>query len=351
MKIYLVGGAVRDRLLGRLSEDRDWVVVGATPQDMLDRGFLQVGADFPVFLDQATGEEYALARQERKAGEGYHGFHTSTAGVTLEEDLSRRDLTINAMAMTGEGALVDPLGGQQDLENKVLRHVGPAFSEDPVRILRVLRFRARFGPDWSVAPDTWALMSGMVEQGSASHLVAERVWKEISRALMEPHPHLLVQGLHSLNLLEQPAFAAYTTAVTGDALQALSRAAEQGAPLETRFALAFPRDVSKPMPGVTKHAWRVARLVCTHPWPTQETAARWVETLAAADFSRDSSIWPDLVAAWAAQGHPVDVAHQVAAAVSAVDTKAITSRMPPGPEVARAIRCAHLEAVQAVRGC
>lgn len=351
MNIYLVGGAVRDRLLGRESQDRDWVVVGATPQDMLDRGFLQVGADFPVFLDQASGEEYALARQERKAGDGYHGFQTNTAGVTLEEDLSRRDLTINAMAMADNDRLIDPFNGKRDLDAKVLRHVGPAFAEDPVRILRVLRFLARFGSDWSVAPETWALLRAMVEDGSASHLVAERVWKEISRALMEPHPQMLVQGLHDLRLLEQPAFEAYRTAQTGEALSSLSRAAERGASLETRFALAFPRDVPKPLPGVTNRAWRMARLACTHRWPVAETAARWVETLAAADFHRDSSLWPDLVAAWAAQGHPVQVAEQVAAAVAQIDTKAITSSMAPGPAVAQAIRDARISAVHAVRGC
>lgn len=205
MKIYMVGGAVRDRLLGRPVNDHDWVVVGATPEHMAAQGFLAVGRDFPVFLHPQTREEYALARTERKSGRGYRGFVVQTSpDVTLEEDLSRRDLTINAIAsltdpVTPE-SLVDPYGGVQDLRDKVLRHVTDAFHDDPVRILRVARFAARF-TDFSVAPETMALMRSMVEHGEADHLVPERVWQEISRGLMEPLPSRMFEVLRQCGAL------------------------------------------------------------------------------------------------------------------------------------------------------
>jgi tRNA nucleotidyltransferase (CCA-adding enzyme) len=187
MKIYTVGGAVRDALLGRPVKDRDYVVVGATPKEMLARGFRPVGRDFPVFLHPQTQAEYALARTERKSGHGYHGFTFHAAPeVTLAEDLARRDLTINAMAQGDDGELVDPFDGQRDLRDKILRHVGPAFAEDPVRILRVARFAARF-PDFSIAPETLALMQEMVASGEVDHLVPERVWAELSNSLSERH--------------------------------------------------------------------------------------------------------------------------------------------------------------------
>ena len=188
MNIYIVGGAVRDELLGRPVVDRDYVVVGTTPQAMLDRGFRPVGKDFPVFLHPETQAEYALARTERKTGHGYHGFAFHAApDVTLEQDLARRDLTINAMARAADGTLIDPYCGQRDLKAKILRHVGPAFAEDPVRILRIARFAARFA-DFSVAPETLGLMRDMVAAGEVDHLVAERVWQELARGLMEALP-------------------------------------------------------------------------------------------------------------------------------------------------------------------
>ncbi|MGQ0384963.1 MAG: multifunctional CCA addition/repair protein [Gammaproteobacteria bacterium] len=190
MKVYLVGGAVRDELLGRPAAERDWVVVGATPDEMRVAGYRQVGKDFPVFLHPETGEEYALARTERKTGPGYHGFEMRfSPDVTLEEDLRRRDLTINAMARDAAGTLVDPCGGRRDLESRTLRHVSEAFGEDPVRILRVARFLARFEPlGFSVAPETLSRMRAMVASGEADALVAERVWQETDRALAEPAP-------------------------------------------------------------------------------------------------------------------------------------------------------------------
>lgn len=203
MKVYLVGGAVRDQLLGRTGGDRDWVVVGATPAEMLESGFQPVGRDFPVFLHPDTHEEYALARTERKTAPGYHGFVVHAAPeVTLEEDLARRDLTINAMARDESGTLVDPHGGQQDLALRVLRHVSPAFAEDPVRILRLARFAARL-PDFTVAPETVALMRGMVEAGEVDALVAERVWQELSRGLMEPRPSRMFEVLRECGALQR----------------------------------------------------------------------------------------------------------------------------------------------------
>lgn len=199
-KVYAVGGAVRDRLLGLPVKDRDWVVVGATAQQLIKAGFKPVGKDFPVFLHPTTSEEYALARTERKVAQGYQGFQFySAADVTLEQDLARRDLTINAMAEDENGHLIDPYGGQKDLNAQLLRHVGPAFIEDPVRILRVARFAARFNFD--VAPETMALMQTMVEKGEVNALVAERVWQEMARALMEDHPSRFFQTLDACGAL------------------------------------------------------------------------------------------------------------------------------------------------------
>ena len=201
LQAYVVGGAVRDRLLGRPVNDRDWVVVGATPAQMLDAGFRQVGADFPVFLHPQTNEEYALARTERKSAPGYHGFTVhADPSVTLEQDLSRRDLTINAMALRDDGTLIDPYGGARDLRSRLLRHVSEAFAEDPVRILRVARFAARFA-DFHVAPETLALMRAMVDAGEAYSLVAERVWQELARGLMEATPSRMFELLRACGAL------------------------------------------------------------------------------------------------------------------------------------------------------
>src|SRR5450830_1884765 len=201
MHIYSVGGAVRDELLGLPVQDRDYVVVGATPADMLAQGYRPVGKDFPVFLHPRTQEEYALARTERKTAPGYKGFvfHTD-ADVTLEQDLVRRDLTINAMARAADGTLTDPFGGAQDINAKIFRHVSTAFAEDPVRILRVARFAARF-PDFTVAPETNALMQAMVAQGEVDALVPERVWQELARGLMERQPSRMFAVLRDCGAL------------------------------------------------------------------------------------------------------------------------------------------------------
>lgn len=203
MQVYLVGGAVRDHLLGRPVKDNDWVVTGATPEDMIKLGYEQVGADFPVFLHPETHEEYALARTERKSGKGYQGFVCDfSSGVTLEDDLLRRDLTINAMAQADDGSIIDPHNGQADLEARLLRHVSPAFQEDPLRVLRVARFAARFADaGFSVAPETLTLMKTMVEAGELEHLVAERVWTETQRALLEDQPAVYFQVLRECGAL------------------------------------------------------------------------------------------------------------------------------------------------------
>jgi len=253
MQIYMVGGAVRDRLLGLPVNDHDWVVVGTTPEQMLARGFVPVGRDFPVFLHPKTHEEYALARTERSSAPGYRGFVVHAApDVTLEEDLARRDLTINAIAASADwaktGVVIDPYGGQRDLQARVLRHVTGAFREDPVRILRVARFAARF-TDFSVAPETMQLMRQMVQAGDADHLVPERVWQELARGLMEAQPSRMFEVLQACGALAMllpeverlwgvPQRAEYHPEVdTGvHLMMVLDMAARLNAPLGVRFA-------------------------------------------------------------------------------------------------------------------
>jgi len=240
MKTYLVGGSVRDELLGLPVQDRDYVVVGADPERMLREGFRPVGADFPVFLHPETHDEYALARTERKTGPGYKGFAFHAApDVTLEDDLRRRDLTINAMARDDDGTLIDPHGGAADLRAGILRHVSEAFAEDPVRILRVARFAARFG--FAVAPETMALMERMVRAGEADALVPERVWQELSRGLMEKSPARMLAVLRECGALARVApelDESFSAPEVPEHLAArLEHAAVRGYPLATRFAL------------------------------------------------------------------------------------------------------------------
>ena len=295
MKTYLVGGAVRDALMGLPVQDRDWVVVGATPQALIDQGYLPVGRDFPVFLHPKTKEEYALARTERKTAPGYTGFavHASPE-VTLEDDLARRDLTINSIAACAQptgvngifdpkewgapGALVDPYGGRADLAAKVLRHVTPAFREDPVRILRLARFAARF-TDFTVAPETQALMTEMVQSGEVDHLVAERVWQELARGLMEGQPSRMFAVLRDCGALARllpeldrlwgvPQRADYHPEVdTGvHVMLVIDMAARLNASLSVRFA-ALTHDLGKGttpadvLPRHIGHEERSARLL------------------------------------------------------------------------------------------
>jgi tRNA nucleotidyltransferase (CCA-adding enzyme) len=238
VKTYVVGGAVRDELLGLPVSDRDHVVVGATPEEMQRLGYKPVGRDFPVFLHPQTHEEYALARTERKTAPGYTGFKFHAApDVTLEQDLARRDLTINAMARDEQGTLIDPYGGEDDLRAGVLRHVSPAFVEDPVRILRIARFAARFG--FGIAPETQQLMRAMVEAGEVDALVPERVWQEIARGLMEHEPSRMFVVLHACGALARiaPELAPlFEPQRWQEALDALDEAASAQMPLDARWA-------------------------------------------------------------------------------------------------------------------
>jgi tRNA nucleotidyltransferase (CCA-adding enzyme) len=252
MEVFLVGGAVRDGLLGLGGADRDWVVVGATPQEMLDQGYEPVGRDFPVFLHPRTHEEYALARTERKTAPGYRGFvvHASPE-VTLEQDLSRRDLTVNAMAQDAQGRIIDPYGGQRDIAARVLRHVTDAFREDPVRILRVARFAARF-PDFTVAPETLALMQAMVQSGEVDALVGERVWQELSRGFMAPQPARMIDVLVASGAWQRlfPQHAPMR--------EALVLASTPETPLSVRAACVFASEDDPPTSPALQHK--------LHPW-------------------------------------------------------------------------------------
>lgn len=250
MKAWIVGGAVRDSLMGKAALDRDWVVVGSTPAAMVEAGFRPVGRDFPVFLHPQTHEEYALARTERKAGRGYHGFvFQADPQVTLEQDLQRRDLTINAMALDpASGEIVDPFGGRMDLQRQVLRHVSPAFAEDPVRLLRMARFAARW-PDFMIAPETGLLLQMLVEQGEVDALVPERVWQELSRGLMTQRPSRMLEVLRGCGALQrlapeldrlwgvpQPAQHHPEVDTGAHLLLVLDMAAHLDAPLAVRYA-------------------------------------------------------------------------------------------------------------------
>lgn len=276
MQIFTVGGAVRDELLGLPVQDRDYVVVGATPEEMLARGFKPVGKDFPVFLHPKTHEEHALARTERKTGQGYQGFSFHAAPeVGLQEDLARRDLTINAIARADDGSLTDPFHGVADIEARVLRHVGPAFIEDPVRILRVARFAARF-TDFSVAPETVELMRQMVVRGEADHLVAERVWQELAKGLMEAKPSRMIYMLRECGALARllpeldrlfgvPQRADFHPEIdTGvHVMMALDHSAQQCYSLPVRFAVLL-HDLGKgltPATELPRHVGHEARSV------------------------------------------------------------------------------------------
>jgi tRNA nucleotidyltransferase (CCA-adding enzyme) len=279
MRTYIVGGAVRDALLGLPVNDRDWVVVGATPHEMIASGYLPVGKDFPVFLHPQTHEEYALARTERKTARGYHGFvFHAEPDVTLEEDLARRDLTINAMAQDDDGTIVDPFGGRRDLQQRVLRHVTAAFREDPVRILRVARFAARF-TEFSLAPQTLELMREMVRAGEVDALVAERVWQELARGLMEQRPSRMFDVLRDCGALERllpevqrlwgvPQRADWHPEVDAGVhlMMVLDMAARLAAPLPVRFAC-LTHDLGKGttppelLPQHTGHEERSAQLL------------------------------------------------------------------------------------------
>jgi tRNA nucleotidyltransferase (CCA-adding enzyme) len=350
MEFFQVGGSVRDSLMGRPSEDLDYVVVGATPSDMKALGYTQVGADFPVFLHPETRDEYALARTERKAGQGYHGFTVSTEGVTLEEDLSRRDLTINAMAFDAEGLLVDPFEGEEDLRQKTFRHVSDAFAEDPVRVLRVLRFQARFGAEWRIADETKVLMHQMVQAGTLDHVTPERIWKEVSRGLMEKNPELMVNGLLDFGLYNRKGFAAYRQAQRDNAT--LQQSAREGASLEARFALAFAtQDVPSMGNEIPKAVKLLAKkfsafVTAAQQGPTHRTPESTMTLLEEGGNFKQGDSFSRLVEALSFQDAEFSrFLASRAQRLAALDTRVITQEVPPGPAVSRAIRNARLNAL------
>jgi len=353
VKSYVVGGAVRDELLGQPVADRDWVVVGATPEQMVTAGYRPVGRDFPVFLHPRTQEEYALARTERKSGRGYKGFTVYTApDVTLEDDLARRDLTINAMAKDEAGRLVDPFGGARDLKDRVLRHVSEAFAEDPVRILRVARFAARFA--FGIAPETMTLMRRMVEAGEVEHLVAERVWLELSRGLAEPHPVRMFAALAECGAL---ARLMPEMAPGPETLTALERAAAAAAPLPVRFALLAWRANEPALQALAarlrvpneERELAIAACRCKDALLAvpHARAAELLELLKRADALRRPERFADLlaVASLADPGLDTRRAARALEAAGAVDAGAIARAAASPQEIAARLDAARLEAV------
>jgi tRNA nucleotidyltransferase (CCA-adding enzyme) len=353
LKAYVVGGAVRDELLGRPVADRDWVVVGATPEEMAAAGFRPVGRDFPVFLHPRTQEEYALARTERKSGRGYKGFTVyASPEVSLAEDLRRRDLTINAMAKDKSGELVDPFGGARDLKAGVLRHVSEAFAEDPVRILRAARFAARF--DFRIAPETMALMRRMVEAGEVEDLVAERVWQELARGLAEPHPARMVAALAECGAL---ARLMSELAPGAETLAALERAAAEEAPLTVRFALLAWRAAEPALEALAARlrvpnderelalaACRCKRALLAVP---HASAAELLDLIKRVDALRRPERFADLlaVARLAEPGLDTGRAARALEVAAAVDAGAIARAAGSPPEIARRLDAVRLEAV------
>ncbi len=376
MQVYLVGGAVRDGLLALPVKERDWVVVGATPGEMLAAGYTQVGKDFPVFLHPETHEEYALARTERKIGPGYYGFDVQVGpDVTLEQDLQRRDLTINAMARDRDGTLIDPWGGLRDLEARRLRHVSPAFREDPVRILRVARFAARLAPlGFTVAPETLELMRAMVHAGEVDHLVPERVWQELHRALGEPAPAEFIRVLHAcgalsrvLPLLERQ----FSLAGEPRGLGALEAAVAMGTDARLRFA-ALASAASGPCAAdelerscralrVPNEYRELALLAARHCEACHAAgvmgAAELLALLEAVDAFRRPRRIADLLTVCrchaVAAGEqapedaypPGDLIRRALEAALRVDTRSLARHDLSGPEIGRAVREARLTAV------
>lgn len=353
MKIYTVGGAVRDRLLGLPAGDRDYVVVGGSPEAMLAAGFTPVGKDFPVFLHPQTHEEYALARTERKTGHGYHGFSVHAAPeVTLEEDLARRDLTINAMAEDADGQVIDPHGGQRDLSARILRHVGPAFAEDPVRILRLARFAARF-PQFSVAPETQVLMRQMVRAGEVKHLVAERVWQELSRGLMAEEPERMFAELEASGASADlyppiPVIAGRLNAAARADLPLAARVAVWLAECSPNEVGAIAEKLRLPV------ECRDLALLLAHQrtalmQPTVLSAEDRLNTLERCDALRRADRFRLLLAVLPILGaapHVVNQWLQIQAAAANVDAGAIALAVRTQEHIPRRIRDARIEAIQ-----
>ncbi len=350
MKAYVVGGAVRDELLGLPVQDRDYVVIGATPEEMVRQGFTPVGKDFPVFLHPETHEEYALARTERKSGRGYKGFTVHAApDVSLEEDLRRRDLTINAMAKAPDGMLIDPFGGKRDLEARVLRHVSEAFAEDPVRILRVARFAARLG--FRVADETLELMRQMVRSGEADYLVPERVWQEFARGLAEREPARMFEVLEACGLADK-LFGAVKPVP-----QILALAAKAGARVPVRFALiAWPHAEAEVEAlcerlKAPNEVRELALLACRNRLALRAaplaTPAALLELLKRTDALRRPERFAELlaVARFATPGLETGRVERALTAAAAIDGGAIAAAAPAPAEIPRLIDEARVRAI------
>jgi len=355
LEVYVVGGAVRDELLGLPAGDRDWVVVGSTPEAMVQRGFIPVGGDFPVFLHPVTKEEFALARTERKSGRGYRGFTFYTGPqVTLSDDLQRRDLRVNAMARARDGTLIDPLGGADDLRQRVLQHIGPAFVEDPVRILRLARFAARFA-DFDIAPSTLTLCRAMVQAGEVDALVPERIWRELARGLMSDSPARMLAVLTEVQALARVLPGLHYDEAVG---RQLAQAAQANLPLANRYAvlciktpavqalstyLRAPHDCAD-------HA-RLLPQVCAQLADTThaidpEAVLRLIEQV---DGLRKSERFLSLLASAMVLGVSVDLAiwSRYLDCVRGVDAGAIAKSVAPA-EIKAAVRQARLAALAAV---
>ena len=352
MKAYVVGGAVRDELLGLPLKDKDYVVVGATPEEMVRRGFKPVGKDFPVFLHPQTKEEYALARTERKSGRGYKGFTVHAAPeVTLEDDLRRRDLTINAMARDlDSGMLVDPFHGRQDLEKKILRHVSEAFAEDPVRILRVARFAARLG--FRVASETMALMKKMVQSGEADYLVPERVWQEFARGLAEPHPGKMFEVLEACGLADKLLDSVKPVP------EILARAAHSTDSLPVRFAvIAWPHQEAEVEAVCARlkapnEVRELALLACRNRVALraapQATAAALLELFKRTDALRRPERFRELLEVARLANPNIDTrrVRKAFSAAAAVDAGAVAAQAASPAEIARLVDEARVRAIE-----
>lgn len=356
LQCYIVGGAVRDALLDLPAGDRDWVVVGSSPEDMVQRGFTPVGGDFPVFLHPRTHEEYALARTERKSGRGYHGFvFHAGPDVSLEEDLQRRDLTVNAIARTVDGSLVDPLGGVADLQARVLRHAGPAFVEDPVRLLRLARFAARFHT-FSIAPETLALCRELVRQGEVDALVPERVWQEFAKGLMTAQPARMFDVLQDCGALPRVAPGLVWDNAVAAGLQC---AAVEGLDLAQRYALlcrrseaALQRHLRAPSAcqDMARLLPALLDLLAARPSPDDaDEPARWLALLESCDALRRPRRCLALLACAACVLPGVDPAAWTPrlAAVRGVDAGAIARRAAGDVQaIHAALRAARLQALE-----
>lgn len=376
MEIYLVGGAVRDKLLDLPVREIDWVVVGASPQQMLDQGYKQVGKDFPVFLHPKTGEEYALARTERKTGPGYTGFtfHTSP-DVTLEQDLKRRDLTINAIAESADGTLIDPYHGQEDLQLGLLRHVGPAFAEDPVRILRVARFAAQFSKfGFKVAHGTNALMREMVSNGEVDHLVPERVWLELARALATDSPQkffTVLRGCSALAVLfpeidrefetVEQAHANGNPVAALDALQAsVSLSSDPcvrfstllhtlGRDLTQEQRIAQAQALCQRLRAPNDYSWLASAAIRLEPLVLNESAQNTLQLMESAGAFKQTARWEQLLSTYMATGMlnqaRVDKLMALAKKAGSINAAQLADKELRGPAIGDAIRARRLQLV------